>query len=119
MKDIRLYLFIIISGLLFSCDSVHSISIVNSTQDTLNIYGIEDIKEDYKIQPNGYYKLPPNKTIQIGMAIAEIDNDIPTDTIIIKGNSTLIKAFNKKDIIDLFERNILNQIKTPYRINVK
>ncbi len=119
MKSIKIYSSLLLFFLLHSCDPVHSISIYNDTKDTLNIYGVEDYNDEYEVQTNGYFKLPPQQTMFIGSAIAQIDNDINFDTLIIYSNSTKIQAFNKQDIKTLFDRNIFNQIKTPYLITVK
>ena len=105
--------------LLSSCDPVYNISIKNSTEDTIIVSGVYDFNNENQMTLDGSYKIQPNKSIIIGQAIAEIDNDIPTDSLIIQTQTKLIKALGEDQVKELFEKNIFGSIKTPYIIDVE
>jgi hypothetical protein len=109
-----------------SCDPYYLITVTNTTNDTTTILVKETV--DFKTEKNkirttedGFdvYQLEPKEQIMVGSAIAEIDNEIPFEVIIIAKNRDTILADNVEEIIDLFDRNLFGGLKTPYNISIQ
>lgn len=111
---------------LTGCDPYYSISVTNTTIDTVIIqvkptinFRIEKIKTSKTTDGYDVFKLSPAESVQVGSAIAEIDNDIPFNVIkIIKRNDT-ISASNLEDIKNLFDKKTFGGLQTPYNLSIK
>ena len=126
LKIITILLIFTFPIMFSSCDPYYLITVTNTTNDTTTILVKETV--DFKTEKNkirttedGFdvYQLEPKEQIMVGSAIAEIDNEIPFEVIIIAKNRDTILADNVEEIIDLFDRNIFGGLKTPYNISIK
>lgn len=116
--------------LFMSCDPTYPVIISNSTSDTVVIHGEEtnnffiDSSKDSFVEFNEKEKrtsirLPPKASINCGMAIAELNNDLPFKKIkIYTGKDSLI-ATSEKEVLHLFEKNVWGNPRKPYIINIK
>ena len=125
--QIFIQLTILLLGLLLTgCDPYYSISVTNKTTDTVTIQVKPTInfrteKSKTSTTSDGYdvYKLTPTEIVQVGSAIAEIDNDISFNAVrIIKRNDT-ISASNLDDIKNLFDKKTFGGLQTPYNLSIK
>lgn len=108
------------------CDPYYAITVTNKTKGTARILVKETISfrtEKQKIQStsDGFdiYELAPNEQIEVGSAIAEIDNDLPFEEIKIIRSGDTITADNVEAIKNLFDKKIFGGLKTPYNITIK
>lgn len=120
----------ILAGLIFqSCDPYYPVSITNSTEDTLTViartttnFQSIDIRiiessgpyDDERIK----FKIPPGKTVECGGAIAGLGDDLPFTELMIYSQEDSLKALNKEEVLNLFEKNSAGQLKTPYELVV-
>ena len=65
------------------------------------------------------YQLNANESIQVGMAIGGIDNDIPFDAIKIVKSKDTVSAIGLEDVKRLFEHKMSGNLKKPYVISIK
>ena len=126
MKLILSILLFTLTTFLTSCDPYYSITLTNKTADTVSVIIKQNFKfrsnkiefgktnDDYKI-----YKVTPNEIFKVGSAIAEIDNDIPFDNILIVSRNDTTKANNIEEIKMLFDKKNFGRLKTPYTITIK
>lgn len=126
LKIISILAIFSIPIMLTSCDPYYKISVTNTTNDTATILIKETIhfrtdKKKIVTTTEGYdvYKLEPKERVEVGSSIAEIDNDIPFEVIIIVKNRDTILADNLEDIKNLFDRKTFGGLKTPYNISIK
>ncbi len=63
--------------------------------------------------------MSPNDTIDIGSAIAEIDNDIHFSEIHILTKNDTISARGISEIKSLFNKNFIDRLEKPYLISVE
>jgi hypothetical protein len=127
IKAAKLVLALFIGLFMTSCDPTYSISVTNSTTDTVSIVikpTIHFRTEKDKISKTSdgldIYKLNPNEKIYVGSAIAEIDNDMPFQEFkIYKGATITVSASNLKDIKNLFDKTVFGGLKTPYNLTIK
>lgn len=126
MKLILSFILFTLTTFLTSCDPYYSISLTNKTADTVSVI----IKQNYKFSSNKIefgktkddykiYKVTPNEIFKVGSAIAEIDNDIPFDNILIVSRNDTTKANNIEEIKMLFDKKTFGRLKTPYNITIK
>ena len=125
-QTITMLTFGLLTALLTSCDPYYSITVTNKTSDTAKILVKQTIhfrteKQDSLATTDGFdvYELAPSEQIQVGSAIAEIDNDIPFEQIKIVRNKDTITANNLETIKILFDKKTLGGLKTPYNISIK
>ena len=118
--------FVLLTTLLTSCDPFYSITVTNDTSDTAQILVKETINFRTKKQKllttiDGFdvYELAPNEKIEVGSAIAEIDNDIPFEQIKIVRNRDTVTANNLETIKKLFDKKTFGGLKAPYNISIK
>jgi len=118
--------FVLLTALLAGCDPYYSITVTNDTSDTAQILVKETInfrteKQKSLTTIDGFdvYELAPNEKIQVGSAIAEIDNDIPFEQIKIVRNRDTVTANNLETIKNLFDKKTFGGLKTPYNISIK
>ena len=116
-----------LSIILFTgCDPYYPISITNKTNENIQLL----VKENFKFRtvkqkqlstPDGFdiYQLGPNERMNVGSAVAEIDNDLPFGAIKIIRNKDTISASNIEGIKNLFDKNVIGGLKTPYNISIK
>jgi hypothetical protein len=115
-----------LTTLLTSCDPVYPITITNDTTDTIKF----EVKENYRFNSeqlpqsktkDGFtiYQILPKDTMEIGSAIAEIDNDMPIEEIRIFKPKDTISANNLIDIKKLFDKKFFGGLKTPYNLTIK
>lgn len=116
----------LLTALLTGCDPYYSITVTNNTGDTAQILVKETInfrteKQKSQTTTDGFdvYELAPSEQIQVGSAIAEIDNDIPFEQIKIVRNKDTITADNLETIKNLFDKKTFGGLKTPYNISIK
>lgn len=116
---------IAMANLLSSCDPVYPIRIINNSTDTIKL----ELKENYRFSSkqipqikgkDGFsiYQILANDTLEIGSAIAEIDNDMPIDEIRIFKTNDTISAANLSEIKNLFDKNGFGGLKTPFNITI-
>lgn len=111
--------------LLSSCDPTYPIIISNSTNESVVILTktnshFHTEKEKTGVTSDGFeiYQLNANESMQVGIAIAEIDDDIPFDAIKIVRMKDTISAFSQEAIKGLFDKNIFGKLKKPYHVSV-
>jgi cellulose synthase/poly-beta-1,6-N-acetylglucosamine synthase-like glycosyltransferase len=109
-----------------SCDAYYSITLTNNSIDTISVtlgqnFRFSTTKVPFqKLDGNTYtYKLNPNEIFKTGSAIAEIDDDIPFDNIIIVSHNDTIRANNIDEIKNLFDKKGIGGLKTPYNLTIK
>lgn len=124
--NLKISMGLIILILLTSCDPTYPISITNRTTDSITIWlkknnSFRTIKTDVKENPDGLtiLKLRPNEMIRVGMAIAEIDNDMPFSEIYIKTEDDSISANGIDELKDLFDKNIFGRLKKSYNMSIE
>lgn len=109
----------------FLGDHVSSISITNTTIDTVDVLLKENFKfrsekEKFSTTADSFniYKLAPHEVFDMGHAMNEVDNDIPFSQIkvICKGD-TLID--NQGDALILFDKTTFGGLEIPYNISIK
>ena len=112
--------------LLASCDPTYPITISNSTHESVVILvktnsHFHTEKEKTGVTQAGLdvYQLNANESIQVGMAIGGIDNDIPFDAIKIVKSKDTVSAIGLEDVKRLFERKLSGNLKKPYVISIK
>lgn len=116
----------LLTALLTGCDPYYSITVTNNTSETAQILVKETIhfrteKQKSLTTIDGFevYELAPNEQMQVGSAIAEIDNDIPFEQIKIVRNRDTVAANNIVTIKELFDKKTFGGLKTPYNISIK
>lgn len=115
------------SALLFSaCDPYYRITVANKTSDTVKLLVKENIHFNTDKSISGVtanrldvYELAPAEWMRVGYAIAEIDNDLPFDTLKIVRNADTLTADNAAEIKRLFDKRIIGGLKKPYNISIK
>ncbi len=112
--------------LLAACDPYYRITVANKTSDTVKLLVKETIhfntdKQKAGITVNGLdvYKLAPAEWMRVRYAIAEIDNDLPFDTLKIVRNTDTLAANNAAEIKGLFDKKRIGGLKKPYNISIK
>ena len=126
MKLVFSFILFTLTTFLMSCDPYYSITLTNKTADTVSVIikqnykfssektAFGKTKDDYKI-----YKITPNEIFKVGSAIAEIDNDIPFDNILIVSGNDTTKANKLVEIKMLFDKKTFGGLKAPYNIIIK
>lgn len=112
--------------LLSSCDPTYPIIISNSTNESVIVLAktnshFHTEKEKTGVTSDGFeiYQLNANESMQVGIAIAEIDDDMPFDAIKIVKDKDTISAFTRETIKELFDKNVLGKLKKPYHVSVE
>jgi hypothetical protein len=126
MKLRQFLILVVLTVLLIACDPYYSISITNKTSDSIRIFvkptnSFMTEKEISKETSDGFnvYDLAPTEELKVGSAIAEIDNDIPFEEIKIVHKMDTIVAGNLEEIKNLFDKNVLGGLKTPYNVSIE
>ncbi|MCC6725416.1 MAG: hypothetical protein IT258_12990 [Saprospiraceae bacterium] len=113
-----------------SCDPTYPISIYNSRKDTVTIVAKTTIdfnsdELDYKVLGGPYnqkvieFKMAPETILECGMAIAEIDDDMPFSEFKVFSKNDTIVAKSQAEILDLFDKNRWGSLETPYQLTIK
>lgn len=124
---------IILSGLfLASCDPVYPILITNSNKDTVTVitettihFQPLDTLVDYRELSGPYnhriiqFKIAPMDTLECGMAIAGIENEMPFTKFSIYAGQDSIIADTQTEILELFAKSFWGKLKTPYELVIK
>ena len=112
--------------LLAACDPYYRITVTNKTSDTVKLLVKETIHFNTDKQKTGdtangldIYELAPAERMHAGHAIAEIDNDLPFDTLKIVRNTDTLVANNAAEIKGLFDKKRIGGLKKPYNISIK
>ncbi len=127
IKAAKLGLILLIGLFMTSCDPTYSISVTNSTTDTVSIaikptihFRTEKNKTLTTYDGFDTYKLNPNEKMEVGEAIAGIDDDIPFKEFkIYKRAIITVSVSNLKDIKNLFDKTEFLKLKTPYNLTIK
>jgi hypothetical protein len=111
---------------LSSCDPTYPISVSNSSNEPVTILAKTNApfrteKKKTGTTKDGFdiYQLNPHESIEVGMAIAEIDNDIPFSAIKIVQSGDTVSASTAKEIKQLFDSKRSGKLETPYVISIK
>ena len=123
---LKLGILSIIAMTIFGCDPTYSISIQNASNTVIEIEINENVRFNSKKEPKekiaqgiNLYELKPDEKMETGMAIAELENDIPYNSLRISKRSHLIYAETDQEILELFDKNIMGTLKKPYTITIK
>lgn len=123
----------ILTGLLLtSCDPTYPIIISNSKTDTVTVvtettihFHTDDQLVGYKDLGGPYdhniiqFKMAPGTTIECGMAIAGIEDEMPFTKFKVYSGKDSIVAESQDKIIDLFEKTFWGNLETPYQLTIK
>ena len=114
------------SLLLLGCDSYIPISITNKKNEVIkvcikeNTHFLSDKQPKLKTKDGfSVYELASGERMEIGDAIAELDNDIPFYSIRICTSNDTISRNTHEDIKALFDKKTFGGLQTPYNISVK
>lgn len=123
----------ILTGLLLtSCDPTYSVLISNGKTDTVTVVTETTIHFNSDDQLVGYqdlggpydhniikFKMAPGTTIECGMAIAGIQDEMPFTKFKVYSDKDSIVAESQNKILDLFEKTFWGNLKTPYVLTIK
>lgn len=122
----------IVSVVAVSCDPTYSIEIANKNSDTVTItaettihFWTEDTLLDYKELGGPYghriirFKMEPGRTINCGMVIAGIDNQLPFTKIEIYTKKDSVIARSENQVLDMFEKGFWGSLKKPYCLTIE
>ena len=115
-----------------SCDPTIPIAISNSRLDTVTVvaettvnFHTEDSLTDSKELGGTYdhrivkFKMAPRTTIECGMAIAGIADEMPFTTFEVITKSDTLVASTQDKILSLFDQTFFGHLKTPYQLTIK
>lgn len=112
--------------LLSSCDPTYPILISNTTKEPVVVLvktnsHFHTEKEKTGVTSDGFeiYPLNADESIQVGVTIAEIDDDLPFDAIKIVKDRDTISAFSKEAVKELFDKNVFGKLKKPYDVSIE
>ena len=122
-----MYLILLIGILIQSCDPSYPVSIINQSRTEI----IVDAKLTYDFNPGLtttyiadennrlQFKVESGKEFLCGMTIGGLKDDLPfTDLIIYTEKDTII-AKNRNEVLNLFDKNWIGNLKTPYSLTVE
>jgi len=123
----------ILTGLLLtSCDPTYKILISNNKADTVTVviettshFSTDDQLIGYKDLGGPYdhtiikFKMAPRTSIECGMAIAGIQDEMPFTTFKVYSNKDSLVANTQDQILDLFEKTFWGNLETPYQLTIK
>jgi hypothetical protein len=115
-----------------SCDPTYPILISNSKTDTVTIVtettihfhadepliGYQDLGGPYDHNIIKF-KMAPGTSIECGMAIAGIEDEMPFTEFKVYSNNDSLVANSQGQILDLFEKTFWRNLKTPYQLTIK
>lgn len=117
---------------LTSCDPTYPIVIYNNKADTVTVVTETTIHFRTDDQLIGYedlggtydhniikFEMAPKTRIECGMAIAEIQDEMPFTKFRIYSNKDSIVANTQDQILNLFEKTFWGNLKKPYQLTVK
>ena len=118
--------FAVSMSFLSSCDPAYPIRITNKTAEPATIFVLENSNFRSDKLPLGnnedglkIYILEPDQTLNVGMAIADLEDDMPFSQLIVKTTSDSISATGFKEMKDLFDKGWLGNLKKPYQITIE
>ncbi len=128
-----LTIMIILTGLfLTSCDPTYPIVISNNKADTVTVVTMTTAHFHTDDQLVGYedlggpydhniikFKMAPGSSIECGMAIAGIKDEMPFTKFRVYANKDSIVANTQDQILDLFEKTFWGKLETPYQLTIK
>lgn len=111
-----------ITLLLTSCDPAYPINLSNDSNESIIVLvkvnsPFQTEKEKVGITKNGFYiyQFNAHESAQVGMAIAEIDNDIPFSELkIVRSGNDTVSVSTMKEIMQLFDRKRNGKLRIPY-----
>jgi hypothetical protein len=117
---------------LLSCDPTYPISISNKTADTISIFAETNVRfhtddtllsytevggpYDHKVIT---FKIAPGIEVRCGMAIAELDNDVPFSKMKIYTKKDSIIANSVEEVLGIFDRTWYGSRKKPYTVTLE
>ena len=131
--NITLAILTILAGLsLTSCDPTYPVLICNSKADTVTVVtettihfntdepliGYEDLGGPYDHNIIKF-KMAPGTSIECGMAIAGIQNEMPFTKFKVYTDKDSLIANNQDQILDLFAKTFWGNLETPYVLIIK
>jgi hypothetical protein len=84
--------------------------------DTLTVFKDRGGPFDHKIIE---FKMAPGTSIECGMAIAGIQDEMPFTKLKVYSGKDTVDAESQDKILDLFEKTFLGNLKTPYVLTIK
>ena len=118
---------ILLSSLLLQfCDPTYSIRIENLsgsnvvvTALTTNNFQAYEYEVTELGQDSVRFEIPAGEYIDLGMAIAGLENDLPFTKVKVLMSMDTLTAMNPTEVLGLFEKDPGGELKMPYRIVVK
>ena len=114
--------------LLQSCDPTYSISVSNQTSDQISVIAYTNASfhadETVQIHPRPddpdwvAFNINPGSTVQCGMAIGGLWDDLPFTQLIIYTPQDTITAKNTNEVFALFDWDSSGDLKIPYQITI-
>ena len=127
IKKLNLGMIVLIGILIQSCDPTYPVSIKNDSGTEI----IVDAKLTNRFYPGLtttyiadennrlQFKVESGQEFQCGMTIGGLRDDLPfTDLKIYTGKDTII-AKNINEVLNLFDKNWIGNLKTPYTLTVE
>ena len=126
-KKLNIGIILLIGILIQSCDPSYPVSIINKTGTEI----IVDAKLTYDFNPGLtttyiadennrlQFKVESGQEFLCGMTIGGLKDDLPfTDLKIYTEKDTII-AKNRNEVLNLFDKNWIGNLKTPYTLTVE
>ncbi|MEA1784881.1 hypothetical protein U1E44_02150 [Arenibacter sp. GZD96] len=126
-KKLNIGIIVLIAILIQSCDPTYPISIKNNSGTEI----VVDAKLTNSFNPgltttyiadeNGrlQFKIESGQEFECGFSIAELENDLPFSELKIYTKKDTIIANNRNEVLNLFDKNWIGKMKTPYVMTVE
>ena len=112
-----------------SCDPAHKVSISNQTESEITVrakktshFWNDTLKTQMMTEMNNEnwieFKIKPKKVIDCGMTIGGLKHHLPFSELIILTKKDTLKAENENQVMSLFDRTFLGNLKTPFVLTV-
>ena len=126
-KKLNIGVIILIGLLIQSCDPTYPVSINNQTESEIRIqakktlrFWNENLNETELTQKDWIeFKIEPKKSVKCGMTIGGLKDDIPFSNLKIYTDKDTIIAQNRNEVLNLFDKNWIGNLKTPYTLTIK
>ncbi len=122
----RLLILIFLTVVGAGCDRYTAIAISNKTAEKVRVLvkttsNFQTEKQKVETTTDGFdiYELTPNEYMQVGIAIAEIDDDLPFTSIKIVRAGDTVSANNVNEIKALFDKSKVGGLKKPYNLVIE
>tara|TARA_Y100001934_G_C11661397_1_gene454657 strand:+ start:66 stop:452 length:387 start_codon:yes stop_codon:yes gene_type:complete len=126
-KKIYIVIIVLFGFLLKSCDPTYPVSISNQTDSEVTIQAkktlrfwndsikLKELSDENWIE----FNLKPKQSIECGMTIGGLRNDLPFSELkILKPQDTII-AKNENQVMELFDKSFFGNLNTPYKLTIK